>query len=381
MKKIHTENSPGQGEWFYKRLLAIVLKGGKVQINEDETIDISLQMKFDHERWSVLNEYINTNKHFTENMFRRSVGYIEDSIQKPSIMENIVIAWSEYIQFYLTEYKVQITWIFTVITIKVGLIWLWHYISHKHILILSFSFLYLYEVFISYKEAEKQQIEIFLSAVNTCKWYIWSSQCEVPPPDPLIFLKHMNPLKIGIRIFTVLISEPMIIISDTINTIIHGITDGLWFPLDKIMYGILIVTLNVLLIFLLIMIIFNYILNIPFKLSFLGLINVGLKQRNRNISNTDNIQTARLENNDRISGATLDKILDVCSRALSTAEVTRNGNNTLRLHAANSGLRRSASTGRLPNLGNDYIANNRLALEGSLGKSRIKPRGNGSGDA
>lgn len=46
----------------------------------------------------------------------------------------------------------------------------------------------------------------------------------MPPPDPLVFLKHMNPLKIGIRIFALLVSEPMITISETIQIIIHGIT-------------------------------------------------------------------------------------------------------------------------------------------------------------
>lgn len=46
----------------------------------------------------------------------------------------------------------------------------------------------------------------------------------MPPPDPLVFLKHMNPLKIGIRIFSLLVSEPMITISETIQIIIHGIT-------------------------------------------------------------------------------------------------------------------------------------------------------------
>lgn len=29
---IYRENKPGMGEWFYKRILAIVLKGGKVQV-------------------------------------------------------------------------------------------------------------------------------------------------------------------------------------------------------------------------------------------------------------------------------------------------------------------------------------------------------------
>lgn len=74
------------------------------------------------------------------------------------------------------------------------------------------------------QEAEKHELERFLTAINQCKWTFWSSECEVPPPDPLVFLKHMNPLKIGIRILTTLISEPMLIISDNIKTMIHGIT-------------------------------------------------------------------------------------------------------------------------------------------------------------
>lgn len=65
-------------------------------------------MKFDQERWNLLNEYIATNKLFTENMFRRSVGYVEESICKPSIVEKIATAWTEYIQFYLTKYQVSI---------------------------------------------------------------------------------------------------------------------------------------------------------------------------------------------------------------------------------------------------------------------------------
>lgn len=75
-----------------------------------------------------------------------------------------------------------------------------------------------------FQEAEKQELDRFMTAMNTCKWLIWSSTCEVPPPDPLIFLKHMNPLKIGVRMFSVVLSEPMITISETVKTISHGIT-------------------------------------------------------------------------------------------------------------------------------------------------------------
>ncbi|CAK1604267.1 unnamed protein product [Parnassius mnemosyne] len=380
---LNSENKSGMSEWFYRRILAIVLKAGQIKKNDDDSIDVSLQMKFDQERWMLLNDYITSNKQFTEDMFRRSVGYIEDSIYKPSITEKIVMAWDEYIHFYLVQYKTQITWILTVLAIKIGLIWLWSHMSHKHIIIISVLLLYLYEVFISYKEAEKQEVERFLSAVHTCKWYIWSSNCEVPPPDPLIFLKHMNPLKIGIRMFTTLISEPILTISDCMKTITHGITDGLWFPLDKIMFGLLIVIFNTLLIFLLIMIMFNFILNIPFNLSFLGLISIGLKQRNRTFMNTNESQPSVNETNDRISGATLDRLLDVCSRALSTAQASQNRNNRLQLHSTRTtNLRRSASTGRLPNFPHEpLLNNNRLPLESMLGKSNLIRRGNGSGDA
>ncbi|CAG5040256.1 unnamed protein product [Parnassius apollo] len=341
---LSSENKSGMSEWFYRRILAIVLKAGQIKKNDDDSIDISLQMKFDQERWMLLNNYLTSSKQFTEDMFRRSVGYIEDSIYKPSITEKIVMAWDEYIHFYLVQYKTQITWILIVLAIKIGIIWLWSHMSHKHIIIISVLLLYLYEVFISYKEAEKQEVERFLSAVHTCKWYIWSSNCEVPPPDPLIFLKHMNPLKIGIRMFTTLISEPILMISDCMKTITHGITDGL---------------------------------------CFLGLISIGLKQRNRTFMNTNRSQPADTESNDRISGATLDRLLDVCSRALSTAQISQNRNNTLQLDSTRTtNLRRSASTSRLPNFPHEpLLNNNKLALESMLGKSNLRRRGDGSGDA
>lgn len=89
----------------------------------------------------------------------------------------------------------------------------------------------LFNLFVSsfIQEAEKQDLDRFLTAINSCSWYIWSSKCEVPKPDPILFLKHMNPLKIGIRMFTTLISEPMIILSDTLKTVVHGMTGKILF--------------------------------------------------------------------------------------------------------------------------------------------------------
>lgn len=75
-----------------------------------------------------------------------------------------------------------------------------------------------------FQEAEQQEYEKFVSAVNTCKWYFWTSECTVPPPDPLLFMKHMNPLKIAIRMFTSFISEPIIAIDATIKIMLHSVT-------------------------------------------------------------------------------------------------------------------------------------------------------------
>ncbi|XP_013177663.1 PREDICTED: uncharacterized protein LOC106125128 [Papilio xuthus] len=385
-KIVNTENNVGMSEWFFKRMLVIVLKGGQVKENEDNTVDVALQMKFNDEQWALLNQYTMSDTQLTEDNFRRTIGYIENSIYKPSITEKVVMAWNEYIQIYLSQYKVEITWVLGLLSVKLAMIWLLKRMSHQHMMIILFATLYLYEVFVSYKEAEKQDLERFLSAINKCKWIFWSSECDVPPPDPLIFLKHMNPLKIGIRIFTTLISEPMLIISDTIKIMIHGITDGLWFPLDKIMFGLLIIIFNTLLIFLLIMVIFNYILNIPFNLSFLGLINIGLKSRNRSFIKT-NEETLKIDDGDRISGPRLDRLLDICSRALSTQHsgVSHNGNTKLQMKSGNSTLKRSASTGRLPSLQKEWLSNNMLPIENNVKKNNIRRRNNkgtdGSGDA
>ncbi|XP_046960406.1 uncharacterized protein LOC124530323 [Vanessa cardui] len=379
-RKLQTTNNIGIGEWFYKRILTIVLKGGQMKKNEDGSIDISLHMKYNEERWNILDGYIKPNTAYSEDMYRRSIGYIEEAIIKPSISEKIVLAWSEYFQLYLTEYKTYIMWAASISAGILTVLWMWNHISHKHVIILIIIGLYLYEVLISYKEAEKQELDRFITAVNTCKWYIWTTECHVPPPDPLIFLKHMNPLKIGIRMFTTLISEPMITISETIKVIIHGITDGLWFPLNKIMYGILVVTFMILLVFLLIMIIFNYILNIPFKLSFLGILSIGLSQRNRSMQNTivtEPIGAPQRDNTDRISGENLSKLLEVYTRALNSvnsSQIQQRGTprNTNPSLTYKSKLTRSASTGRLPNYESECHNNNHI----------LQPyKHNGSGDA
>lgn len=66
-------------------------------------------MRFDEERWVMLEESLRSDNVLTDVMFRRTVGYVEEAIYKPTITEQIVMAWSEYIQFYLMEYKVKIT--------------------------------------------------------------------------------------------------------------------------------------------------------------------------------------------------------------------------------------------------------------------------------
>ncbi|XP_072940443.1 uncharacterized protein [Epargyreus clarus] len=385
-KKKILGNGAGAGDWFYKRMLAIMLKGGQVKKNEDGTVVVSLQMKFDEERWQLLDGYTAIHSVVTEDMIRRSMGYIEEAIYKPTIVEKVVLAWSEYIYLYFIEYKMHITWAFGILALSAAGMWSWKHMSHKHIYTIIFIILYLYEVFTSYKEAEKEELQRFLSAINRCKWSIWSSHCDVPSPDPLIFIKHMNPLKIGIRMFTTVITEPMISISETVKILIHGITDGLWFPVDKIVYGILIVSFNFLLILFLIMIVFNYILNIPFNFSFLGLLNIGVKQRNRTFNITVS-EPPRTGESDRISGATLDRLLDVCSRALCTAQTAQNTQNvanpTLQLSSSTSSykIRRSASTGRLPNLSHENFDQLQIQNSTNLSKNIRQRKFDGSGDA
>lgn len=76
------------------------------QQNDDGTVDISLQMKIDEEEWNVLEGLLRSPTPFSEDMYRRSVGYIEQAIYQPSIADKIIMAWGDYVQIYLTEYKV-----------------------------------------------------------------------------------------------------------------------------------------------------------------------------------------------------------------------------------------------------------------------------------
>ena len=78
----------------------------KLQKSEDGSVDISLQMRFDADRWDVLDECLKSESTLSDEKFRRTVGYVEDAIYKPTITDQIVIAWSDYIQVYLMEYKV-----------------------------------------------------------------------------------------------------------------------------------------------------------------------------------------------------------------------------------------------------------------------------------
>lgn len=65
-------------------------------------------MRFDESQWATLNEYLSPTVALSEEMFRRSVGYIENAIYQPSITEKITMAWQENIQFYIMEYKVKL---------------------------------------------------------------------------------------------------------------------------------------------------------------------------------------------------------------------------------------------------------------------------------
>lgn len=54
----------------------------------------------------MLNEYMRSDTPINEDIFRRSLGYVEHAIYKPSISEKIVMAWTDHIQIYLSDYKV-----------------------------------------------------------------------------------------------------------------------------------------------------------------------------------------------------------------------------------------------------------------------------------
>lgn len=111
-------------------------------------------------------------------------------------------------------------------------------------------------------------------------------------------------------------------------------SDGLWPPFNAIAYGFLMVTFNVLVMLFLISIIFNFVLNIPINLGYLG-ISLGLRQRERNVfsessnghrpeesSDVQNRRAESIRNNineeDRISGTNLQTVLNICAKALNT---------------------------------------------------------------
>lgn len=63
-------------------------------------------MKLNPKQWETLDEALKSTSPLSEDTFRRSVAYVEESIYKPSVVEQIVLTWSEYFQVYLAEYKV-----------------------------------------------------------------------------------------------------------------------------------------------------------------------------------------------------------------------------------------------------------------------------------
>lgn len=395
-KPIVTENKLTAGicEWSFKRMLSLMLKAGQIQ--EDGNVVVSLQFKFNQNHWKIMNEYVKSGDSLTEDRFRRTLGYLEEAIYKPSITEKIIMAWSDYVQIYISEYKIYITWTLGILATLFGAIWMWNHISHRHIFIILIILLYIYEIFVSYKEAEKEEYQRFVNALNSCKWYFLSSNCEIPAPDLLTFLKHMNPTKVAMRMFTTVISEPMVTVSSVVKPIINDITGGLWWPFDKIMYGVITLFINILIIVLFIFIISNFIFNIPMNLSF-GLIGVALKERRRFMfssnhpKESDNDHTQRASDNlSNISNTTLDKILDVCSQALAiqnkvthkphlNAESdTRENNDQFNFHN-NRAMKRSSSTGRLPS-STTFENNNRVVSNIYQRKKYLFEKGGGRGD-
>lgn len=146
--------------------------------------------------------------------------------------------------------------------------------------------------------------------------------------------------------------------------------------------------------FLLITILFNFIFNIPISLGYFG-INLSLKQRNRTIlSDSSNRNQQRISNEeqnreapatrnnqnneDRISGSNLQRVLDICAKALNTAHVNANSQNQRTTSSSNDvGLRRSSSTGRLPDTNSDMPT----ITDFRKRKSPLRHKGLGSGDA
>lgn len=68
-------------------------------------------MRFDKDKWAVLDECLKSDSTVSDVTFRRTVAYVEEAIYKPTITEQIVMAWSDYIQVYLIEYKVTIVFL------------------------------------------------------------------------------------------------------------------------------------------------------------------------------------------------------------------------------------------------------------------------------
>lgn len=127
------------------------------------------------------------------------------------------------------------------------------------------------------------------------------------------------------------------------------------------------------------MIIFNWLLNIPFHLGF-GLFGISIRQRERTLFTNETTQRNTVQETNRVSQATIDKILDVCTLALSnsaqnsknTTESIPSRSNPSRSNSNLLKMRRSASTGRLPN-SSSYEST--LAID-----NRIRRRHDGSGD-
>lgn len=126
------------------------------------------------------------------------------------------------------------------------------------------------------------------------------------------------------------------------------------------------------------MIVFNFIFNIPFTLNFLGVVSVGVRQNRPSLFTTNRRDEQReIQNNNanRITSETLDTILNAFSRALTNSN---NVPNRANLNSTNSVpmLRRSASTGRLPNTSSG--TNDQLAINSNF-RRRINI-GRGDGD-
>lgn len=127
------------------------------------------------------------------------------------------------------------------------------------------------------------------------------------------------------------------------------------------------------------MILFNWLLNIPFSLKLFG-VGVSVKNKRFYHQNLTEMQPrSRIEQAEGISQATLDKILNVCSLALSSnTPVSRQNTNSASTSVDVPKIRRSASTGRLPN--NLSFEGDGLSLENTVKRRfEIAPR-DGRGD-